>query len=106
MTWQPLRTHDQSKEMVLVALVRDSKPWRVSEASYNGFGFYDVGGYACHWATHWMPMPKVGHTPVSKPCILNCDSPSYPPTPDEYRQCGCETCLREIQRFEALDKST
>ncbi len=29
-------------------------------------------------------------------CILDCDSPSYPPTDDEYRQCGCPLCLQEL----------
>lgn len=32
-------------------------------------------------------------------CILNVDSPSYPPTADEFRQCaarGCKSCIRCI----------
>lgn len=58
MTWQPLRTHDKSSDMVLVALIRNGQVWRVSEARYDGYGYYNTGGYACHWATHWMPLPK------------------------------------------------
>lgn len=34
----------------------------------------------------------------SKACILNLDSPSYPPSLDEYRQCGCEECLSHLSR--------
>jgi hypothetical protein len=30
-----------------------------------------------------------------RPCILDCDSPSYPPETDEYRQCGCSSCFKE-----------
>jgi hypothetical protein len=29
-------------------------------------------------------------------CILDLDSPSYPPELDEYRQCGCKFCSRNI----------
>lgn len=29
-------------------------------------------------------------------CILNADSPSYPPERDEYEQCGCESCLKYL----------
>lgn len=31
-------------------------------------------------------------------CILNADSPSYPPETDEYRQCGCTSCRSEYER--------
>ena len=34
-------------------------------------------------------------------CILNLDSPSYPPTLDEYRQCGCSSCQRYLERRDA-----
>lgn len=29
-------------------------------------------------------------------CILNADSPSYPPTLEEYEQCGCQACRRHL----------
>ena len=29
-------------------------------------------------------------------CILDVDSPSYPPEPDEYWQCGCRACIQHI----------
>jgi hypothetical protein len=176
MTWQPLRTHDKSTDMVLVALIRNGQVLRVSEARHDGHGYYNTGGYACHWATHFMPLPKVGYTPEQPPaasdsqgndllvivnphefrcphcsqpigdkigigvrsaeptppqqhgpaehqagedaegyceyrpkvghpageargCILNLDSPSYPPTLDEYRQCGCPDCLQKLTRI-------
>jgi hypothetical protein len=33
-----------------------------------------------------------------KNCILEVDSPSYPPETDEYRQCGCSSCFKEYIR--------
>jgi hypothetical protein len=79
MTWSPIRTHDPAKDTgtILVALVRDGKVYRVSEATHNGFGYYDVGGYACHWVTHWMPMPKVGYAKEHKPDDLRAIVSSY-----------------------------
>lgn len=32
-------------------------------------------------------------------CILNLDSPSYPPETDEYRQCGCKSCLPQYAKL-------
>lgn len=37
-------------------------------------------------------------SPPRANCILNADSPSYPPETDEYRQCGCSSCRREYER--------
>lgn len=31
-------------------------------------------------------------------CILDCDSPSYPPDDDERRQCGCALCLADLRK--------
>jgi len=30
-------------------------------------------------------------------CLLNLDSPSYPPEEDEFRQCGCRSCIKELE---------
>jgi hypothetical protein len=29
-------------------------------------------------------------------CILECDSPSYPPETSEYIQCGCKDCRKTL----------
>lgn len=29
-------------------------------------------------------------------CILDLDSPSYPPAIEEYAQCGCKDCLKYL----------
>lgn len=29
-------------------------------------------------------------------CILDADSPSYPPDEQEYRQCSCRACLNRL----------
>ena len=55
--WQSIETHDKSSKPILVALIRDGRIWRVSDASFNGLGYYTVhGGESCHWRTHWMPL--------------------------------------------------
>jgi len=30
-------------------------------------------------------------------CILEVDSPSYPPSNDEYLQCGCKYCMSKFE---------
>jgi hypothetical protein len=56
--WQPIETAPKDTP-VLVALIRDGKVMRVSDAKRNSVGFYSInGGIACHWRTHWMPMPR------------------------------------------------
>lgn len=34
-------------------------------------------------------------------CILECDSPSIPPEPQEYLQCGCADCVKKWSEHEA-----
>ena len=43
-------------------------------------------------------------THYRKNCILDCDSPSYPPEDDEYRQCGCRSCAKEYEKRKLKDK--
>jgi len=33
---------------------------------------------------------------LRKNCILEVDSPSYPPQTEEYVQCGCEMCIKHL----------
>lgn len=56
-TWQPIDTAPKNK-LVLVALIKDDKIWRVSDAKFNGLGWYTRSGEACHWRTHWAFMPS------------------------------------------------
>lgn len=39
---------------------------------------------------------------MNKNCILECDSPSYPPSLEEYKQCGCEACLKHVREQEEM----
>ncbi len=57
MGWQPMDTAPKDKTLVIVALIRDGVIWRVSDAAFNGLGWYTKSGEACHWRTHWMPLP-------------------------------------------------
>ena len=57
-TWQPIDAEAKDGRPLLVALIKDGRIWRVSDAKHNGLGFYTInGGAACHWATHSMPLP-------------------------------------------------
>jgi N6-adenosine-specific RNA methylase IME4 len=38
-------------------------------------------------------------------CILECDSPSYPPTDHEYAQCGCRDCAAVWRRQQSAGRS-
>lgn len=59
-TWQPIEEAPRDRRPVVVALIRDGKIWRVSDALFNGLGWYTVtGGHACPWATHYLPMSPV-----------------------------------------------
>lgn len=57
--WQPIEMAPRERKTpVLVALIRDGCIYRVSDAEFNGLGFYTkFGGQSCHWATHWAPLP-------------------------------------------------
>lgn len=66
-------------------LLRSVHTWfmRQSPEKYNGCGLWiDV-----HETLAESPRPN---------CILDCDSPSYPPHKEEYQQCGCERCLNHL----------
>ena len=56
--WQLIDDSHKGGKPMLIALIRDGKVWRVSDAAHNGLGWYTLnGGVACHWATHAMPLP-------------------------------------------------
>lgn len=57
--WQPIESAPTDRTLVLVALIKDGTVWRVSDAAFNGLGWYTKSGEACHWRTHWAPLPPV-----------------------------------------------
>ena len=57
--WQPIETAPKDGTVILVALIKDGHVMRVSDARHvKDLGLYTrFGGEACHWRTHWMPLP-------------------------------------------------
>jgi len=55
--WKKIASAPRDKK-ILVALVQDGRIYRVSEATFYSFAFYDTAGKNCHWATHWMLLPE------------------------------------------------
>jgi len=41
-------------------------------------------------------MTQYGTNNPRTACILECDSPSYPPEITEYLQCSCKVCLKYL----------
>lgn len=56
-SWRPIESAPKDKTYVIVGLSDKGIIWRVSEAAFNGLGWYDKGGKSCHWANVWMPLP-------------------------------------------------
>ena len=74
--WQPIETAPKGDDYILVALIHDNgEIWRVSEAKFCGIGWYDKGGHACHWRTHWAPMPPLAE--VVRPLLQHTFEPPF-----------------------------
>lgn len=57
--WQALSTLPPVGKLVLVARMTGPCIDRVSDGTRNNMGLiYTCNGEACHWATHWAPMPS------------------------------------------------
>jgi hypothetical protein len=41
---------------------------------------------------------------MEKNCILDLDSPSYPPTLEEYQHCGCHSCLKHLETEKEVER--
>ena len=97
-------TSEQKAE--LLPLIRDleaaawNRSWsrlkRARKALLLATGLQVTGNLTAD--TGWPPLAKPLPPPPKRPCILDLDSPSYPPVDDEYRQCGCPLCERELER--------
>ena len=57
-TWQPIETVPKDGTLVLGALIKHGKVWRVHEMQHNGLAFYTVAGGSLPNMTHWMPLPE------------------------------------------------
>ena len=109
--WQPIETAPKDGTLIIGALIdtQYGRVCRVHDMKHNGLAFYTVTGHSLPQMTHWMPIPALLLPPAQETrkavvarcesvCILNCDSPSIPPTDDERIQCGCSRCLDDVER--------
>lgn len=58
-TWQPIKTAPKDGTLVVVGLINAGIVWRISDAAFNGLGWYTKSGESCHWATYWAPLPSI-----------------------------------------------
>lgn len=56
--WNPRDTAPRDT-LVIGALYRDGKVWRVTDAKHTDLGWYTRAGEACPWVTHWCRMPTI-----------------------------------------------
>lgn len=56
--WCPIDTAPKDGTLIIGALIRDGKVWRVHEMKHNGLAFYTVAGGSLPQMTHWMPLPE------------------------------------------------
>lgn len=55
--WQPIETAPKDGTVIIGALIKGRKIWRVHDMCHNGLAFYDLAGGSLPKMTHWMPMP-------------------------------------------------
>lgn len=59
--WQPIETAPKDGTLVIGALIRNGKIWRIHDMKHNGLAFYTVNGGSLPQMTHWFPVPTVRH---------------------------------------------
>lgn len=64
--WRPIETAPKDGTLIIGALIRDGKVWRVHDMKYNSFAFYTRAGGSVPQMTHWMPLPSF--PPLSARC--------------------------------------
>lgn len=57
--WRPISSVPRDGTLVIGALIRDGKVWRVHEMVFNGIAFYTVSGHCVPVMTHWLPAPAI-----------------------------------------------
>lgn len=56
--WQPIEFAPKDR-MIIGALIRDGRVWRVHEMRHNGLAFYTSSGGSLPQMTHWTLMPEL-----------------------------------------------
>lgn len=58
-TWLPIDRAPKDGTLILGALIRDGRVWRVHEMRHNGLAFYTAAGASLPQMTHWCPIPAL-----------------------------------------------
>lgn len=64
--WQPIATAPKDGTVIIGALIRDGRVWRVHDMKHNGLAFYTINGDSVPQMTHWIPLPA-HETPAPRP---------------------------------------
>ena len=83
--WQPIATAPKDGTLILGALIRNGRVWRVHDMQHNGLAFYTASGNSVPEMTHWVPMPlpaaPAGMKEITVCLGCGCDV--------NKRDCGC-----------------
>lgn len=55
--WQPIETAPKDGTVVIGALIRDGRLWRIHDMKHDGLAFYTLNGGSLPQMTHWLPAP-------------------------------------------------
>ena len=55
--WLPIETAPKDGTIIIGALIRDGKLWRVHDMRHNGLAFYTINGGSLPRMTHWIQLP-------------------------------------------------
>lgn len=55
--WKEIESAPKDGTLIIGALIRDGRVWRVHDMRHNGLAFYTVSGGSLPQMTHWHPLP-------------------------------------------------